>query len=599
MSAVLLRKVPFRGELADPDAPRPEYPQPQFEREDWKNLNGIWDFEFDDPDRGVDENWAAGTQPFSRSIVVPFCFESPASTIADPGDHPVVWYRRQFEIPEDWAERRILLHFGAVDYRATVWVNGSRAGEHEGGHTPFRFDITTLLKEGENTVTVRVEDPPADRYIPRGKQHWQSKPESIFYSRTTGIWQTVWLEPVGDSYLDRVRIDAKLDGVVTFDARVMRASGDMQFIATVRREGQFVATSMGQLKGSQASAAVAIRDPQWWTPESPNLYEITFELLRDEKPLDRVHSYFGFRSVAVQEGKVTLNGVPIYLRMVLDQGYWPDTNLTPPSDEAIRYDIQMAKDFGFNGVRKHQKIEDPRFLYWADRMGLLVSAEMPNSYMFDDESVARLTREWIDAITRDYNHPSIVIWVPVNESWGTPDMQDRRQLAHLKAMYMLTRSLDEKRLIIDNDGWEHTDTTDLFAIHDYSHDGTQFYERFKSLEEGRIPTPFQGKLFLAPGFKYNESPIFLSEFGGVSYVAEQGVAVPPDSWGYEGVEATEAGALARIRSLYQAIAKLPKIVGICYTQLTDVEQEINGLMTYDRKPKFDPSEIRKLNQLLH
>ncbi|MGI8742728.1 MAG: glycoside hydrolase family 2 protein [Bryobacteraceae bacterium] len=599
MSAVLLKEAPFRGEVADPGAPRPEYPQPQFEREDWKNLNGIWDFEFDDRDEGLGEKWATEDRQFSRNIVVPFCFESPASGIGDPGDHPHVWYRRQFEIPEHWQGRRILLHFGAVDYRATVWINGSLSGEHEGGHTPFRFDITSSIRPGQNTVTVRVEDPPADRYIPRGKQHWQNKSESIFYSRTTGIWQTVWLEPVGDSYLDRVRIEANQDGVVTFDARVLHASGDMQFIATVRQEGRFVATSMAEVVGSQASGAASVRDPQWWSPDSPSLYEITFELLKDERPVDRVHSYFGFRSVSVQSGKVVLNGAPIYLKMVLDQGYWPDTNLTPPSDEAIRYDIQMAKDMGFNGVRKHQKIEDPRFLYWADRMGLLVSAEMANSYMFDDESVSRLTREWIDAITRDYNHPSIVVWVPVNESWGIPNVQDRRQLAHLKAMYMLTRSLDVTRLIIDNDGWEHTDVTDLFAIHDYSHDGTQFYERFKSIEEGRIPAPFQGKMFLAPGYEYNGSPIFLSEFGGVSYAAPDSMPVPEDSWGYEGVEATEGGTLTRIRSLYEAIAKLPKVVGICYTQLTDVEQEINGLMTYDRKPKFDIREIRALNALLH
>lgn len=598
MSAVLLKKVPFRGEVADLGAPRPEYPQPQFEREDWRSLNGIWEFEFDDQDAGLNEKWASGDRPFSRNIVVPFCFESRASGINDPGDHPHVWYRRSFEIPDHWQGRRLLLHFGAVDYRATVWINGSYAGEHEGGHTPFRFDITSFIKPGENTVTVRVEDPPADRYIPRGKQHWQKKPESIFYNRTSGIWQTVWLEPVGESYLDRVRVEANQDGVVTFDARILHATAEMQFIATIRHEGEFIATSMAQIAGSQASGAASIRDPLWWSPDSPNLYEITFELLKDDLPVDRVHSYFGFRSIAVQSGKVVLNGAPIYLKMVLDQGYWPETNLTPPSDEAIRYDIQMAKDMGFNGVRKHQKVEDPRFLYWADRMGLLVSGEMANSYMFDDESVSRITREWIDVITRDYNHPSIVIWVPVNESWGIPNVQDRRQLAHLKAMYMLTRSLDATRLIIDNDGWEHTDITDLFAMHDYSHDGTQFYERFKSIDEGKIPVPYQGKMFLAPGFAYNGAPIFLSEFGGVSYAPPNSLPVPENSWGYEGVENTEADTLARIRSLYDAIAKLPKIVGICYTELTDVEQEINGLLTYDRKPKFDVREISALNDLL-
>jgi len=320
-------------------------------------------------------------------------------------------------------------------------------------------------------------------------------------------------------------------------------------------------------------------------------------LTQGNRVIDRVESYFGIRSVTTQDGKVLLNGEPIYLKMVLDQGYWPETNITPPSDEAIQYDIRMAKEFGFNGVRKHQKIEDPRFLYWADRMGLLVSAEMANAYLFDDDSVERVTGEWIDAVRRDINHPSIIIWVPINESWGVPNIRDPRQIAHLKAMYLLTHSLDPSRLVIDNDGWEHTSCTDLFAVHDYSHDGTSFYERFRSVQDGKIPVPFQGKLFLAPGYQYNGSPIFLSEFGGVSYQMK-GMDTPRNSWGYEGVEHTADSALGRIRSLYEAIAKLNRIAAICYTQLTDVEQEINGLMTYDRRLKFEPADIRAINALL-
>ncbi len=421
MSALLLQEFPSPNKRVDPGAPRPEYPQPQFEREDWLNLNGNWEFEFDDSNVGLRERWESGRRPFSRNIIVPFCFESPASGIDDPGPHPQAWYRRQFHLPEHW-DQRVLLKFGAVDYRTTVWVNGRFCGEHEGGHTPFRFDITPFINPGQNTLTVRVEDPPTDRYIPRGKQHWQAKPESIFYTRTTGIWQTVWLESVGDSYLDRVRIDTNVDGVVTFEAKVVNACPDLQFIATIRHKGRFLSTSMGEVDGCLATGASFIRDPLWWSPDAPNLYDVTFELIKDDVPVDRVHSYFGFRSIAVQDGRVLLNGAPIYLKMVLDQGYWPESNLTPPSEEAVRYDIQMAKDMGFNGVRKHQKVEDPLFLYWADRMGLLVSAEMANSYMFDGDSVTRMTREWMDVVTRDYNHPCIIIWVPVNESWGIPNV---------------------------------------------------------------------------------------------------------------------------------------------------------------------------------
>ncbi|HZU25734.1 MAG TPA: glycoside hydrolase family 2 TIM barrel-domain containing protein [Bryobacteraceae bacterium] len=580
-------------------APRPEYPRPQFEREEWLNLNGWWDFEFDDGRRGTEERWAEGGRRFSRPILVPFCFESPLSGIGDTGFHPRMWYRRSFVIPESWAGRRVLLNFGAVDYRAAVWVNGHRAGEHEGGNTPFRFDITDLLEADGNELTVQVEDPPQDRFIPRGKQHWKETSESIFYKRTSGIWQTVWLEPVAESWLERVRIASTLDGSVTFDATIQNPDPELRFIARVSYKGREVATGIAPADESQAVAAAFVRDPKWWSPSAPELYDVTFELRRGEEVIDRVQSYFGFRSVAVHDGRVQLNGAPLYLRMVLDQGYWPESNLTPPSDEAIQYDIRQAKEMGFNGVRKHQKVEDPRFLYWADRMGLLVSAEMANAYMFDAESVARVTREWIDVMARDCNHPSIIIWVPLNESWGVPDVRDPRQQAHLRAMYMLTRSLDDSRLVIDNDGWEHTGCTDLFAVHDYSQTGEVFLQRFRDLNEGRIPSPCQGKPYLCPGNEYNGAPVFLSEFGGISYEhPDDATKVPENSWGYEGIEKTAEATLGRMRGLYEAIAKTPKVIGICYTQLTDVEQEINGLLTYDRRPKFRAEDIRAINALL-
>jgi hypothetical protein len=322
------------------------------------------------------------------------------------------------------------------------------------------------------------------------------------------------------------------------------------------------------------------------------------ELLGDGDAIDSVQSYFGFRSISTQDGKILLNGDPIFLRTVLDQGYWPESNLTPPSDEAIREDIRCTKELGFNGVRKHQKVEDPIYLYWADRLGLLVSAEMANAYLFNDDSVARMTREWIEVVQRDYNHPCIVIWVPVNESWGVPNLTDNRQQAHLRSLYYLTKSLDDTRLVIDNDGWEHTEATDLFAIHDYTETGTTFARRFESAGSG-VPLPLYGKLYLVAGQKYNGSPIFLSEFGGVGYILPEDQAkVPENSWGYSGVEPTREVALERIAGLYQAVAATPQIAGVCYTQLYDVEQEVNGLMTYDRRLKFDARAIRRINSLL-
>ena len=578
--------------------PRPEYPRPQFVREDWLNLNGVWEFTLDEGNVGLEQSWFSSTG-FSGRIVVPFSIESKLSGIGDRSFHHCVWYRRAFRVPAAWAGKRVLLHFGAVDYKATVWVNSIPVAWHEGGHTPFHADITGAMREGENVVIVRAEDPPTDRYIPRGKQHWEEEPVSIFYARTTGIWQTVWLEPVAESHLESVRITPHQDGTVGFSVKIVNGAPSQFVTVKVHRDGITCATGMSLAEGPRASIAVRVGHPKLWSPDSPNLYDVRIELHGPGGFIDGVDSYLGFRCISAQGGKVLLNGAPIYLKTVLDQGYWPESNLTPPSDEAIIQDIRRTKEFGFNGVRKHQKVEDPRYLYWADRMGLLVSAEMANAYLFNEDAVERMTREWIEVLKRDYNHPSIVIWVPVNESWGVPNLTDPKQQAHLRALYYLTKSLDDTRLVIDNDGWEHTEATDLFAIHDYTRSGKEFFRRYQNIATEGLPLPLHGNLYLAPGQKYNNSPIFLSEFGGIGYVADEDRAkVPENAWGYSGVEATAEAALERMRGLYQAVAKIGKIAGICYTQLYDVEQEVNGLMTYDRRPKFDVQRIREINSLL-
>ncbi len=581
------------------EVPRPEYPRPQFERNEWLNLNGRWEFRIDDFNRGLDEKWFSASAEFPLTIVVPFAAESPLSGINDRGFHPCVWYRRFFSAPKEWAGRRILLNFGAVDYRATVWVNETIVAMHEGGHSPFSCEITGQLRDaGENMVTVRAEDPPTDRYIPRGKQYWEEEAGGIYYARTTGIWQTVWVEPVSLSYLREVRITPTIDGAVRFEAVVTNPQ-PFQFLAVeIRSAGKSVATGIGIVDGDRALVESNVAAPLLWSPEAPNLYDVNIELHSDRGPLDRVKSYFGFRKIAVADGKVLLNGNRLYLRTVLDQGYWPESNLTPPSDEAIRADIQAALDYGFNGVRKHQKAEDPRFLYWADRMGLLVSAEMANAYLYDPPGAARITREWIDLVNRDYNHPSIVIWVPVNESWGVPNLSDPMQQSHLRALYHLTKSLDGTRLVIDNDGWEHTEATDLFAIHDYTPTGEDFARRYHDIGKDGIPLPLFGKMYLAPGHTYNGSPIFLSEFGGIGYILpEDRKRATAHAWGYSGLEPTPEAALRRMRSLFAAISSIPEIAGICYTQLYDVEQEVNGLLTYDRRPKFSTAEINEIVSL--
>lgn len=576
--------------------PRPEYPQPQFQREQWQSLNGPWEFDFDDHNAGLDENWSAGQHKFSKTITVPFAFETKMSGVGDTAFHPWIWYRRTVTLPAAWKGRRILLHFGAVDYRARVWVNGKEAGRHEGGGTPFWFDITPLVAAASNTITVRAEDPPQDRFIPRGKQYWELKSHGIFYTRTSGIWQPVWLEAAGESYLDSVRITPANDGSVKFEARICRPEPGLEFHATIQSGGEAVASGMSRNVLDAATSSAFVRAPKLWSPAQPNLYDVTFELRKGGAVLDRVRSYFGYRTVALRENRVYLNDRPLYLKFLLDQGYWPESTLTPPSDEAIQFDIRMAKEMGFNGVRKHQKIEDPRFHYWADRMGFLVSGEIANAYEFDEGYVDRFTREWMEAVERDYNHPCVILWVPINESWGVPNVNDPRQQAHLRANYLLTKSLDPTRLVIDNDGWEHTDMTDLFAFHDYARTGDMLFAKYKDAGSGPDFPP-SARPALAPGFDFNGSPLYLSEFGGIAFIPP-GSNVPPDSWGYAGVEKSEESALERLSSLYGAIRNLDRIVGICYTQITDVEQEINGLMTYDRKPKFDVKRIKALNDAL-
>ncbi|MGE5357747.1 MAG: glycoside hydrolase family 2 TIM barrel-domain containing protein, partial [Bacteroidales bacterium] len=463
--------------------------------------------------------------------------------------------------------------------------------------------------------TVRAENMPTDRSIPRGKQYWEVKSRSIFYTRTSGIWQPVWLEATGESYLENVKILPAADGAVRFEATIARPQPDMELRASVRQMAPLnaaqskpgaapaeITSGTARAAGDRVVLGLIVADPRPWSPRSPNLYEVTFELRRAAAVLDRVQSYFGFRTSGTDNGRFVLNGDPFYLKLLLDQGYWPESVMTPPTDEAMQLDIRLAKEMGFNGVRKHQKVEDPRFLYWADRMGFVVSGEIGNAYVFTDQYVSRITREWMEAVERDRNHPSLVIWAPINESWGVPNLGDARQQAHLREMYWLTHTLDGTRPVIDNEGWEHTDTTDLFAVHDYARTGDDLLERYKawgsaaSLAAGTL-IPAAGTPVLVPGARYNGSPLYLSEFGGIAFIPP-GHQVPGDAWGYAGVEKSPEAALARLRGLYSAIARIPAFAGVCYTQITDVEQEINGLLTNDRKPKFDVKVVREINEML-
>jgi len=589
--------VLFAHCLLAADVPRQEHPRPDMARADWQSLNGTWEFEFDDADKGQAERWHAGSRKFSKKILVPYCFQSKLSGIADPAFHDVVWYRRSLQIPESWRSKRIQLHFGAVDYEARVWVNGDFAGSHRGGHVSFSVDITDLVKSGGNTIALRVSDPSTDRTIPRGKQYWKEKSERIWYTRTTGIWQPVWIEAVDAVHIKRLRITPDVDrSQVGMEVLMSRVAPELKLRISAKKDGALQARAELDLSQTRSTATLPLENQQLWSPERPNLYDLSIEVISGDRVLDKVDSYFGQRKVGVHAGKFYLNNAPYYLKLVLDQGYWPDSLLTPPTDDAIQHDINMTKAFGLNGARKHQKVEDPRWLYWCDKIGFIVWGEMANAYDFSEEYVERFAQEWQEVIARDYNHPSIVAWVPINESWGARQiLTSAVQQEHVKSLYHLTRSLDQSRLVVDNDGWEHTDATDLFTLHDYARTGEEMAAKYKILETDPARIPRNGREALAFGYKYNGTPFMMTEFGGIAY--RVGTPLAENEWGYSGIEPTKEKMLARLRGLIKALRANSAIAGYCYTQLTDVEQEINGLMTYDRRPKASPEEFAEIFNL--
>jgi beta-galactosidase/beta-glucuronidase len=578
---------------------RQDYPRPQFERETWVNLNGEWEFEYDDERKGDQEKWYH-QHDFSKKIQVPFCFQSELSGIGDTGFQDCVWYRKQVTLPANYNDKKVLLHFGAVDYLAWVWVNGELVRFHEGGHTPFSVDITHFLNGGQNQIVVKAEDFSQDMTLPKGKQYWEEKSASIFYTRTTGIWQTVWLEHVAPTYLEKVRFTPNIDSneiqIHAFLQGNSIGNNDQVLLRTkISFQGKPVAEQISFITSDEMVFRVGLKDfndhgfGRWWSPENPNLYDIEFALLVDGAQIDRVQSYFGMRKIEVVDGLICLNNRPYFMKLVLDQGYYPKGIMTPPSDEAIREDVELTKAMGFNGSRKHQKIEDPRFMYWCDKLGLLVWGEMANASAFSTTAVRRITHEWQEAVERDYNHPCIVAWVPINESWGVPNiLVDPFQQQHALAMYYLTKSLDQTRLVISNDGWEHV-KSDIFTIHDYESKREVLEERYRTVENAISAKP-ANRWLQVPGFPYEGAPIQVSEFGGISFSKSDW-----EGWGYSSA-VNEEDFVERLIAVIHPLLQTPVVQGYCYTQLTDVEQEINGLLTYDRKPKVALEIIKQINE---
>lgn len=590
------------------NVPRPEHPRPDFMRDSFVNLNGTWQFAFDDACVGAREGWEKPRHILPLSIEVPFAYQTKLSGIGPTDEiHPNLWYRRTFETPGEWQGKRVLLRFGAVDYRCKVFVNGRRVGEHAGGYAPFAFDITESLTGGENDLCVYVEDPP-DCTQPRGKQYWQRGLMGCWYTPVSGIWQTVYLEAVGEYALTRLHVVPDIDRhMMTAELTLDRQpEGPLELELAISFEGQLQKRARVSVTDRQVRVPVdmirsAALDPvKLWSPEHPTLYDLEVTLTRGGETLDRVHTYFGMRKIAVKGGKVYLNNSPFYQRLVLDQGYWQDSLITPPSDDAIRADVEWTLRLGYNGARKHQKLEDPRYYYWADRLGLLVWGEVPSAYDFSHETVDNLFRTLSDFIDRDFNHPSIIAWVPLNESWGVRNIYtDARQQATGRMLYHLTKALDGTRLCSSNDGWEQVDT-DICGLHDYAADGAVIADHFadrKSVETHACdwrPCYVQGH---APT---GDEAFMVTEYGGIAFdnIGLQGELGGMETWGYHGKVTDETAFLARFKSVTDAIRNIPYCVGYCYTQLTDVMQEINGLLTPDRQPKMDVERFAALNQNL-
>lgn len=584
-----------------PDVPRAEYPRPQMVRPDWLNLNGPWQFEIDAGDtgleRGLRERDLAGT------ITVPFAPESELSGIGNTDFMPAVWYRRTVTIPAEWAGRRTLLHFGAVDHDATVWVNGVEVVRHRGGFSPFTADLSGVARPGEEaTIVVRARD---SRHGPqaRGKQSTRYHNYECLYTRTTGIWQTVWLEPVPDVHLRRPRITPDVAGSAFTVVAPLSANrpGNSVRVTVSDPDGVVVA---GTVRADiDLSPTVRLELPagrvRLWEPGDGFLYDVKIELLDAAGAvIDAVDSYAGLRSVSIDGKRLLINGKPVFQRLVLDQGYYPDGLMTAPSDEALLRDIELSLAAGFNGARLHQKVFEERFLYHADRLGYLVWGEFGDWGSHaegEHKHTASFVTQWLEVLERDVSHPSIIGWCPLNETGQV--IHDH--LTHLddvtRGMFLATKLADPTRPVIDASGYSHrVPETDVYDSHNYEQEPEAFAEQLSGLSKDQpYVNDIEGRPISVP---YRGQPYFVSEYGGIWWNPElagtEQAADRSTSWGYGQRVRTEEEFHERFAGLTGVLLDDPDMFGYCYTQLTDVFQEENGIYRFDRSTKLDVSRVR-------
>ncbi len=558
--------------------PRAEHPKPQFERADWMNLNGIWDFCYDNGRSGIARKVYENKDEFNMQITVPFCVESSLSGIANKDFMYGVWYRKEVTIPEEYAGKRTVLHIGAADFKTCVFVNGREVGTHEGGYVSFKFDITEFLNDTDNVIAIYCEDDTRDPRIPRGKQSEEYYSHGCDYTRTTGIWQTVWLEFTEKEYIDKVKYYPEYrTSTLEISAKVV---GTADFTATAFYEGREVGSAKIENASGTLRAVIELSETHLWEVGKGRLYDLELTFGKD-----KVKSYFGLRNVWLDGYKFMLNGKSVFQRLVLDQGFYPDGIYTAPSDAALLRDIKLSQEVGFNGARLHEKVFEERFLYHCDKEGYLVWGEYANWGLDHTraEAVYTFLPEWLSEIERDFNHPAIIGWCPFNETW---DIGGRKQYDPLLSLvYRATKSADDTRPCIDTSGNYHVET-DIFDVHDYDQDIKTFAERFKLFEEkDELQNHCNHRQDYVSGM-----PVFVSEYGGIKWSAQT-----ENAWGYGNAPESEEEYKARYKGLTDALLDNPKFLGFCYTQLTDVEQEQNGVFTYNREKKFDSEFFYNVN----
>lgn len=574
---------------------RNEYPRPQMRREEWLPLNGEWEFEFDDTDNGTARGLPEGRTPLSMKINVPFTYQYEASGIGVREYHKVLWYRKSFTLTQAPGKKNALLCFNGVDYKCDVWLNGVHVLSHEGGFCPFHADISGLLRQ-ENVIVVRCEDS-IDPDVPRGKQSWKDEPFGCWYVPNSGIWQSVWAEFFAGDCLEAYSLTPDIDKC-SFGGELTTLNGLADRIRlTVSYKGKRIKTQDVSADGKNTRYDVCLMELDfvdesfWWTPETPNLMELEISLFKGEELLDRVYTRFGMRKIGIDSnGRICLNNRPYYQRLALDQGYFAESGLTPPSAEALKQDIVLAKQMGFNGARKHQKFEDPYFYYYAEELGFLTWCEMPSAYRFNADEQLRLMDEWQRIVLQARNFTSVVCYVPLNESWGVRKiLNDKKQQDFARSLYYITKSYDGSRLVSTNDGWENIDATDIISVHDYAFSGDGFAEKYTPDTIEKVCQP--SRKILAEGSKYGGQPILLTEFGGIAMSRD----AVNGNWGYNCAAADNEEYYSRYENLIRGISD-SCFQGFCLTQLTDVQQEINGLLDKNHRPKFDVGRIKAITQ---